>query len=70
MRIRTRIGSLSNKGRLTMAITQKDRDDFLRRIGAVRRARLAGSEEPEVYLTEGGQEWDDEGIEFAIFFGF
>ena len=53
-----------------MAITQKDRDDFLRRIGAVRRARLAGSEEPEVYVTESGQEWNDEGIEFAIAFGF
>jgi len=53
-----------------MAITQKDRDDFLRRIGAVRKARLAGSEEPGVYVTEGGEEWNDESIKFAIAFGF
>jgi hypothetical protein len=53
-----------------MAITQRDRDDFLRRIGVVRKARLDGSEEPGVYVTEGGQEWDDDGLEFAIAFGF
>lgn len=70
MRIRIRIESLSNKGRFTMALTQKDRDDFLMRLGAVRKVRANGDEVPGEYVTEGGQEWSDEDIEMAIVFGF
>ena len=53
-----------------MAITQKDRDDFLKRLGAVPKVRLNGDEVPGEYVTDEGQEWSDEGIAMAIAFGF
>ena len=53
-----------------MAITQKDRDEYLKRLGAVQKVRANGDVVPGEYVTEGGEEWSDEGIAMAIAFGF
>lgn len=70
MRIRMRTESLRTQGRLTMAITEKDRDDFFKRLAAVRKVRSNDDEVPGEYVTEDGHEWSDEDIEMAIDFGF
>jgi hypothetical protein len=53
-----------------MALSEKDREDFLNRLGAVRKVRAIGSKGPDVYVTDSGKEWDDDDIEMAINLGF
>ena len=53
-----------------MILTDKDRDDFLNRVGAVQKLRANGEEVPGVYVEENGKEWDDEDIRMLIAFGF
>ncbi|MDP1720060.1 MAG: hypothetical protein Q8L08_03560 [Candidatus Nanopelagicaceae bacterium] len=53
-----------------MALTQKDRGDFLMRLGVVRKVRANGEEVSGEYVDEDGHEWTDQGIEMAIAFGF
>jgi hypothetical protein len=61
--------SLTNQGRFVMAITQKDRDDFLRRMGAVTEARQVSSGDNK--RKEAGERvWTDDEIEEAISYGF
>lgn len=54
---------------MSSGLTKEDRDDFLKRVGAVQKLRRDGSEEPGVSVSE-EQEWSDEGIEMLIAFGF
>ena len=70
MRIRTRDESLINDGSTTMVLTDKDRDGFLNRVGAVQKLRADGELVPGVYVQEDGKEWDDEDIKMLITFGF
>ena len=70
MRIRTRDESLINDGSSTMVLTDKDRDDFLNRIGAVHKLRASGEVVPGIYVDEEGKEWHDEDIKMLIAFGF
>ena len=70
MRIRTRIESLNNDGSNAMELSDKERDGFLNRIGAVQKLRASGEVVPGVYVQEDGKEWDDEDIKMLIAFGF
>jgi hypothetical protein len=52
-----------------MAITQKDRDDFLGRIGAVTEARQVSSRDKK-RKPASEREWSDDEIEKASSYGF
>ena len=70
MRIRTRIESPIVDGSNAMELSDKDRDGFLNRVGAVQKLRADGELVPGVYVQEDGKEWDDEDIKMLITFGF
>ncbi len=53
-----------------MELTEKDRNDFLKRIRAVQKVRRNGEEVPGEYVGEDGKEWDDDDILMLIAFGF
>ena len=53
-----------------MELSDRDRDGFLKRVGAVQKLRADGEEVPGVYVEESGKEWDDEDIKMLIAFGF
>lgn len=53
-----------------MELTEKDRNGFLNRVGAVQKVRADGEEVPGVYVEESGKEWDDEDIKMLIALGF
>ena len=70
MRIRTRIESQIVDGSNAMELSDKDRDGFLNRVGAVQKLRADGEVMPGIYVDEDGKEWDDEDIKMLIAFGF
>lgn len=53
-----------------MELTDKDRDDFLNRLGAIQKVRADGKVVQGVYVQEDGKEWDDDDILMLIAFGF
>lgn len=70
MRIRMRIESHFYDGSKAMELSDKDREEFLNRVGAVQKLRADGTEVPGVYVQEDGEEWDDDAIKMLIAFGF
>ena len=70
MRIRARNESLIIDRGNDLELSDKDREAFLKRIGAIQKLRADGAEVPGVYVQEDGKEWDDDDILMLIAYGF